>query len=65
VVIQYRLGLFGFLAGAKVKSGGALNAGLREFLSWAKDNKLSLAIVDQAFALEWVQNHVCISPVVP
>ncbi|KAI9572480.1 Alpha/Beta hydrolase protein [Boletus coccyginus] len=42
VVIQYRLGLFGFLAGAKVKSGGALNAGL----------------LDQTFALEWVQNHI-------
>ncbi|KAJ7169386.1 Alpha/Beta hydrolase protein [Mycena crocata] len=29
VVIQYRLGLFGFLPGAKVKNDGALNAGLR------------------------------------
>jgi cholinesterase len=29
VVIQYRLGLFGFLPGQKVKDGGALNAGLR------------------------------------
>jgi cholinesterase len=29
VVLQYRLGLFGFLAGAEVKSRGALNAGLR------------------------------------
>ncbi|KAF8131039.1 Alpha/Beta hydrolase protein [Boletus edulis] len=28
VVIQYRLGLFGFLPGAAVKSGGVLNAGL-------------------------------------
>jgi cholinesterase len=28
VVIQYRLGLFGFLSGQKVKDGGALNAGL-------------------------------------
>lgn len=42
VVIQYRLGLFGFLPGAEVKSGGALNAGLREFWSWEEDNKLSL-----------------------
>ena len=28
VIIQYRLGLFGFLPGQKVKDGGALNAGL-------------------------------------
>ena len=28
VVIQYRLGLFGFLAGQDVKDGGVLNAGL-------------------------------------
>lgn len=32
VVVQYRLGLFGFLAGDKVKKGGALNAGLRKSL---------------------------------
>jgi len=31
VLIQYRLGLFGFLAGQKVSEGGALNAGLRTF----------------------------------
>jgi carboxylesterase type B len=31
VIIQYRLGVFGFLAGQKVHEGGALNAGLREF----------------------------------
>ena len=30
VIIQYRLGLFGFLAGSEVKANGALNAGLRE-----------------------------------
>lgn len=29
VIIQYRLGLFGFLPGAQVKAQGALNAGLR------------------------------------
>lgn len=29
VVLQYRLGLFGFLAGQAVKDGGDLNAGLR------------------------------------
>ncbi|KDR78748.1 hypothetical protein GALMADRAFT_64526 [Galerina marginata CBS 339.88] len=42
VVIQYRLGLFGFLPGQKVKNGGALNAGL----------------LDQQFALKWVQQHI-------
>ncbi|CAK5266629.1 unnamed protein product [Mycena citricolor] len=42
VVIQYRLGAFGFLAGSAVKNGGALNAGL----------------LDQDFALRWVQQHV-------
>ncbi|KAF8451115.1 Alpha/Beta hydrolase protein [Boletus edulis BED1] len=42
VVIQYRLGLFGFLPGAAVKSGGVLNAGL----------------LDQNFALQWVQAHM-------
>ena len=30
IVIQYRLGLFGFLPGQKVKDGGQLNAGLRK-----------------------------------
>ncbi|RXW25552.1 hypothetical protein EST38_g373 [Candolleomyces aberdarensis] len=42
VLIQYRLGLFGFLAGTDVKRGGVLNAGLR----------------DQQFALQWVQQHI-------
>ncbi|KJA20548.1 hypothetical protein HYPSUDRAFT_68416 [Hypholoma sublateritium FD-334 SS-4] len=42
VVIQYRLGLFGFLAGQDVKDGGVLNAGL----------------LDQQFALTWVQQHI-------
>ncbi|KAF8161671.1 Alpha/Beta hydrolase protein [Crassisporium funariophilum] len=42
VVIQYRLGLFGFMPGEKVKEGGALNAGL----------------LDQQFALRWVQQHI-------
>ncbi|KAK0196593.1 Alpha/Beta hydrolase protein [Armillaria mellea] len=42
VVIQYRLGLFGFLAGESVKANGTLNAGL----------------LDQQFALQWVQNHI-------
>ncbi|KAJ7651194.1 Alpha/Beta hydrolase protein [Roridomyces roridus] len=42
VVIQYRLGLFGFLAGAEVKENGALNAGL----------------LDQDFALRFVNQHI-------
>ncbi|KAJ7864548.1 Alpha/Beta hydrolase protein [Mycena leptocephala] len=42
VTIQYRLGLFGFLAGAEVKKYGSLNAGL----------------LDQDFALRWVNKHV-------
>ncbi|KAK0441069.1 Alpha/Beta hydrolase protein [Armillaria borealis] len=42
VVIQYRLGLFGFLAGASVKAHGTLNAGL----------------LDQQFAFQWVQKHI-------
>ncbi|KAK7032678.1 COesterase domain-containing protein [Favolaschia claudopus] len=42
VVIQYRLGVFGFLPGAAVKKNGSLNAGL----------------LDQDFALRWVQQHI-------
>ncbi|KAF7335495.1 Carboxylic ester hydrolase [Mycena venus] len=42
VIIQYRLGVFGFLPGAKVKANGALNAGL----------------LDQDFALRWVNRHI-------
>ncbi|EGO04022.1 hypothetical protein SERLA73DRAFT_175754 [Serpula lacrymans var. lacrymans S7.3] len=42
VVIQYRLGLLGFLPGAAVKANGALNAGL----------------LDQNYALQWVQSHI-------
>ncbi|KAF8168668.1 Alpha/Beta hydrolase protein [Mycena galopus ATCC 62051] len=42
VLIQYRLGIFGFLAGTAVKKNGALNAGL----------------LDQDFALRWVNQHV-------
>ncbi|KAJ3887754.1 Alpha/Beta hydrolase protein [Lentinula edodes] len=40
VIIQYRLGIFGFLAGSKVKENGDLNAGLREhydFGNWRSD----------------------------
>ncbi|KAF9479976.1 alpha/beta-hydrolase [Pholiota conissans] len=42
VVVQYRLGVFGFLPGQKVKDDGLLNAGL----------------LDQQFALQWVQKHI-------
>ncbi|KAJ7470977.1 Alpha/Beta hydrolase protein [Mycena latifolia] len=42
VIIQYRLGVFGFLPGAKVKKNGTLNAGL----------------LDQDFALRWVNQHI-------
>ena len=30
VIIQYRLGVFGFLPGSEVKANGTLNAGLRK-----------------------------------
>ncbi|GLB44902.1 putative type-B carboxylesterase lipase family protein [Lyophyllum shimeji] len=42
VVIQYRLGVFGFLPGKEVKKNGALNVGL----------------LDQQFALQWVQKNI-------
>ncbi|KAG0695323.1 Alpha/Beta hydrolase protein [Suillus ampliporus] len=42
VIVQYRLGLFGFLPGEAVKEGGALNVGL----------------LDQHYALQWVQAHI-------
>lgn len=42
VAIQYRLGIFGFLAGSEVKKNGVQNAGL----------------YDQRAALEWVQRHI-------
>ncbi|KAG1856414.1 Alpha/Beta hydrolase protein [Suillus subluteus] len=42
VLLQYRLGLFGFLPGETVKEGGALNAGL----------------LDQNYALQWVQTYI-------
>ncbi|TFK35569.1 Alpha/Beta hydrolase protein [Crucibulum laeve] len=42
VTIQYRLGVFGFLPGQKVKNNGLLNAGL----------------LDQQFALKWVQQNI-------
>ncbi|CAI6331869.1 unnamed protein product [Periconia digitata] len=42
VAIQYRLGAFGFLAGDEVYRNGVVNAGL----------------LDQQFALQWVQAHI-------
>lgn len=42
VVIQYRLGAFGFLSSEDVKGNGQLNAGL----------------LDQRFALQWVQENI-------
>ncbi|KAL0948801.1 hypothetical protein HGRIS_008931 [Hohenbuehelia grisea] len=42
VTIQYRLGIFGFLSSGKIKTSGAPNAGL----------------LDQQFALRWVQKHI-------
>lgn len=42
VIIQYRLGAFGFLSSEDVKQNGQVNAGL----------------LDQNFALQWVQNNI-------
>ncbi|KAL0936896.1 carboxylesterase family protein [Colletotrichum truncatum] len=42
VVIQYRLGAFGFLSSADIKSRGAVNAGL----------------LDQVYALRWVHKFI-------
>ncbi|TRM70559.1 cephalosporin esterase [Schizophyllum amplum] len=42
VVIQYRLGVFGFLSGSDVQADGVSNAGL----------------LDQRFALQWVHQHI-------
>ena len=42
VEIQYRLGAFGYLASSDVKKYGELNVGL----------------LDQRFALQWVQEHI-------
>ncbi|EKG12270.1 Carboxylesterase type B [Macrophomina phaseolina MS6] len=42
VEVQYRLGFFGFLAGAEVSEQGDLNVGL----------------LDQRAALDWVQRHI-------
>jgi carboxylesterase type B len=42
VTIQYRLGAFGFASSVEIKSRGVLNAGL----------------MDQVFALQWLQNNI-------
>ncbi|KAH8841002.1 hypothetical protein MCOR27_002742 [Pyricularia oryzae] len=42
VTIQYRIGAFGFAASPEIKAKGVLNAGL----------------LDQEFALKWVQRHI-------
>jgi len=42
VIIQYRLGMFGFLPGAEIKKNGTLNAGL----------------LDVQFALKWTQKNI-------
>ena len=52
VIIQYRLGLFGFLAGEAVKCGGAPNAGLREFLGMTKRQRGEIA-------LQWIRTTLC------
>ena len=31
VIIQYRLGVFGFLPGSEIRANGSLNAGLRKY----------------------------------
>ncbi|CAE6416958.1 unnamed protein product [Rhizoctonia solani] len=42
VVIQYRLGMFGFLPGSEIKKNGTLNVGL----------------LDMQFALKWTQQNI-------
>jgi hypothetical protein len=64
IPLKTSLHFIGFLAGSEVKENGDLNAGLR------KSNLLPLStnftdiesdVVDQDFALRWVQSHVSIS----
>ena len=40
VIIQYRLGVFGFLPGSEVLANGTLNAGLRECRSLVRSTSL-------------------------
>ncbi|KAF7311954.1 Carboxylic ester hydrolase [Mycena indigotica] len=59
VIIQYRLGVFGFLPGEKVKQNGALNAGLRmRTLPFAYSIGNVVNTVDQDAALRWVNQHI-------
>jgi hypothetical protein len=54
-------GLTGFLPGQKVKDGGNLNTGLRKSSQFKKPFKFPINdfdVVDQNFALQWVQKHV-------
>ncbi|KAJ9157221.1 Carboxylic ester hydrolase [Pleurostoma richardsiae] len=44
VNFNYRVGLWGFLAGSRVRADGALNAGL----------------LDQRAAMQWVQSHIAV-----
>ncbi|KAF5334740.1 hypothetical protein D9758_016890 [Tetrapyrgos nigripes] len=50
VGIEYRLGLFGFLAGSKLKEQGDLNVGLL----------MEEEVLDRVwhFALQWVREHI-------
>lgn len=59
VIIQYRLGIFGFLPGTKVKGHGALNAGLRKLYLRRFEVFTDYLKVDQQYALKWIQQHVC------
>lgn len=56
VIIQYRLGVFGFLPGQKVKDGGALNAGLRTSQFLFNYKNLVLRIF---FESQWINNLLC------
>ena len=59
VVIQYRLGVFGFLSGQKIHDRGTLNAGLCKYNTPpGRDRTLSSNEDDQQFALQWIQRHV-------
>ncbi|KAL0071681.1 hypothetical protein AAF712_001538 [Marasmius tenuissimus] len=57
VTIQYRLGVFGFLAGSEVHSNGSLNAGLCMLFELFYDPDV-VRKVDQNFALRWVNKHI-------
>jgi len=52
VIIQYRLGVFGFLPGEKVKEGGALNAGLCKYLRSGREKGTLLIIL-----IQWISRQ--------